>query len=118
MVHTPKDGHPNPAFAKVKFSSVFIGPEKGETGSVPLILLPHGGPHSMLPASYSREINFFNRMGFGVLYVNFRGSLGVGQDSVDSLLGLVGDTDVKDCVQALEECLKVMLMIMFIPCTR
>ena len=83
MVHTPKDGHPNPAFAKVKFSSVFIGPEQGETGSVPLILLPHGGPHSMLPASYSREINFFNRMGFGVLYVNFRGSLGVGQDSVD-----------------------------------
>lgn len=65
----------------------------------------------MLPATFSREINFFNRMGFGVLYVNFRGSLGAGQDSVDSLLGLVGDTDVKDCVQALEDCLKVTFVI-------
>lgn len=36
-------------------------------------------------------------MGYGVLFVNYRGSLGAGKRNVDSLLGNVGDTDVKDC---------------------
>ena len=33
------------------------------------------------------------------------GSLGAGNDSVLSLPGNVGDSDVKDCYQALQECL-------------
>lgn len=54
-----------------------------------------------------REVKFFQELGYAVLFVNFRGSIGAGQDSVDSLLGHVGDTDVKDCRQALDECLEV-----------
>ena len=110
FVHTPKEGHPDPSFASVKFTSVFTGPESAPNRSVPLILWPHGGPHSLTPDTFYREVDFFNRLGFGVLFVNFRGSLGAGQDSVDSLLGHVGDTDVKDCFQAMNECLQVSLV--------
>jgi acylaminoacyl-peptidase len=39
--------------------------------------------------------------------VNYRGSVGYGEDSVQSLIGGVGDHDVKDMDQAVEEALKV-----------
>ncbi len=48
---------------------------------------------------------FFNILGYAVIRVNYRGSLGAGKDSVESLPGHVGDLDVKDCNQALKEAL-------------
>ena len=33
FVHTPKEGHPDSIYEKVKFNSIYIGPESGETGS-------------------------------------------------------------------------------------
>lgn len=44
-------------------------------------------------------------MGFNVLFVNFRGSTGLGEENVRSLLGHVGDMDVKDCQHARQLCL-------------
>jgi acylaminoacyl-peptidase len=44
-------------------------------------------------------------MGFNVLFVNFRGSTGLGEQNVRSLLGHVGDMDVKDCHLARQRCL-------------
>ena len=113
LTHKPKAGHPNSAFEKVNFSSVYVGPESGEPRSVPLLIIPHGGPHAVMPASFSREVNFFNRMGYAVLGINYRGSLGLGQDTVDCLLGHIGDIDVKDCCQAMEECLQVTFILFF-----
>jgi acylaminoacyl-peptidase len=44
-------------------------------------------------------------MGFNLLFVNFRGSTGLGEENVRSLLGHVGDMDVKDCHYARQLCL-------------
>ncbi len=52
--------------------------------------------------------HFFNLLGYGVVFVNFRGSLGNGRKSVDCLPGHIGDLDVKDCRQALSETLDVL----------
>lgn len=41
-----------------------------------------------------------------MLLVNYRGSTGAGQDSVDFLLGKVGTSDVSDCMLALREALQ------------
>ena len=43
---------------------------------------------------------FFCQLGYGILFVNYRGSLGFGEDNVRSLLGRVGDQDVRDCHEA------------------
>ena len=68
--------------------------------SVPLIVWPHGGPHSVLTTDFKTIVMFFCQLGYGVLYVNYRGSLGFGEDNVRSLLGRVGDQDVRDCHEA------------------
>lgn len=41
-------------------------------------------------------------LGFAVLFVNYRGSTGLGKDYVESLLGNVGDFDVKDVFNAIK----------------
>lgn len=38
-----------------------------------------------------------------MLLVNYRGSLGAGQNSVDFLLGRIGKSDVADCIQATQQ---------------
>ena len=67
-----------------------------------VILYPHGGPHSSSFTGFSPEIAMLCHLGFAVAQVNYRGSLGFGQDSLESLPGNCGKQDVSDCMQALE----------------
>ena len=56
----------------------------------PLIVVPHGGPHSCMTTSYVASYTFLClHLGAAVLHVNYRGSTGFGQDSIDSLLGKI-----------------------------
>jgi len=72
----------------------------------PLIVWPHGGPHSVLAERFSRTAAYFNLAGFNILFVNYRGSLGFSEEFTRVLMGNVGDMDVKDCVAATEKCLE------------
>uniref|UniRef100_A0A3B3UQX4 acylaminoacyl-peptidase n=1 Tax=Poecilia latipinna TaxID=48699 RepID=A0A3B3UQX4_9TELE len=69
------------------------------------LFLSSGGPHSVIVAEWLLSTSVLCRMGFGVLLVNYRGSLGFGQDSVLSLLGNVGSQDVMDVQAAVESVL-------------
>ena len=48
---------------------------------------PHGGPHSVVTTEYKTVVRFFASLGFGVLFVNYRGSTGLGEENVRALLG-------------------------------
>ncbi|GBG58646.1 hypothetical protein CBR_g47 [Chara braunii] len=67
----------------------------------PLILVPHGGPHSVFITSYAMAHAYLCAMGYAVLAVNYRGSLGFGEEAIQSLPGNVGRQDVADMLQAL-----------------
>ncbi|KAK9512175.1 hypothetical protein O3M35_000652 [Rhynocoris fuscipes] len=83
------------------FSAIYFGPPvDSDVKDVPLIVWPHGGPHSAYSNAYSMLYNFFCQLGFAILLVNYRGSIGAGQSSVDWLPGKVGSSDVEDVHQA------------------
>jgi acylaminoacyl-peptidase len=103
LIHTPTEVHEDPEFKDVKYSSIYVGPT---TSNWPLITWPHGGPHSVVTATFSNDILFYLKMGYGVLLPNYRGSLGAGQAGVLSLTAHVGNYDVKDCQQAVQDCLE------------
>ncbi|KAG0337520.1 hypothetical protein BG000_005312 [Podila horticola] len=63
----------------------------------PLVIFPHGGPHSGFAAEFSVLNLVLVSLGFSVALVNFTGSLGFGQDSVEALVGRVGELDVNEC---------------------
>ncbi|KAH7051860.1 Alpha/Beta hydrolase protein [Linnemannia elongata] len=64
----------------------------------PLVIFPHGGPHSGFAAEFSILNLVLVGLGFAVANVNFTGSLGYGQDSVEALVGRVGELDVNECL--------------------
>ncbi|UJR14651.1 hypothetical protein I4U23_001644 [Adineta vaga] len=71
----------------------------------PLMVLVHGGPNSIVPLDYYIGVVAYVSLGYDVLIVNYRGSIGFGQKSIDKLLGNVSKTDVQDCHEAIRRCL-------------
>lgn len=69
--------------------------------SVPLVVVPHGGPHGVMPTAFVPAYAFLcATQGFAVLHVNFRGSTGFGTTALESLPGRVGAQDVGDVLAA------------------
>ncbi len=63
-----------------------------------MIVLIHGGPFS--DAQWNAHLktrNILLMQGFCLLIPNYRGSSGYGEDSMNSLLGNIGENDVEDC---------------------
>ncbi|MEQ2197490.1 hypothetical protein XENOCAPTIV_030198, partial [Xenoophorus captivus] len=104
---TPPAEQDNSQYPGLVFEAVLVKPKEVKEGvKLPLIVLPHGGPHSVIVAEWILSVSVRCRMGFAVLLVNYRGSLGYGQDSILSLLGNVGSQDVKDVQFAVESVLQ------------
>ncbi|XP_072026007.1 acylamino-acid-releasing enzyme-like isoform X2 [Amphiura filiformis] len=80
----------------LEYECILLKPSQIEDKKPPLIVFPHGGPHCVVPAKYMLSCAFFCKMGYAILIVNYRGSLGFGQAGVLSLPGKVGTQDVKD----------------------
>ncbi|XP_014809061.1 PREDICTED: acylamino-acid-releasing enzyme-like [Calidris pugnax] len=77
------------------FQALLLSPPDG-TAPHPLVVCPHGGPHAVFDARWRPSMAALCQLGFAVLLVNYRGSLGFGQASIRSLLSRVGEQDVAD----------------------
>ncbi|XP_065407533.1 acylamino-acid-releasing enzyme isoform X15 [Chrysemys picta bellii] len=103
----PPPDQENPKYEGIDFEAILLQPSKGlGLRKLPLVVMPHGGPHSVCTASWMLYPAALCRIGFAVLLVNYRGSLGFGQDSVASLPGHVGCQDVKDVQYCVEQVLQ------------
>lgn len=97
--------------AGIPFESILVLPNPNPApaaGPKPLIVVPHGGPHSCMPTAYVASYAYLSsECDAYVLHVNYRGSTGFGQTSVDSLPGNIGCNDVADVVAAVEDALRL-----------
>ncbi|XP_054752252.2 acylamino-acid-releasing enzyme-like [Lytechinus pictus] len=89
----------------IDFEAIILKPTEDLVSSEkkpPLIVMPHGGPHSLISTGYLMFPGAFCRLGFVIACVNYRGSVGFGQASIHSLPGAVGTNDVQDVQTAAE----------------
>ncbi|KAM8830734.1 acylamino-acid-releasing enzyme-like isoform 1-T1 [Synchiropus picturatus] len=106
LTFTPPADQDNTQYPGLDFEALLIKPKDPKEGEkLPLIVIPHGGPHSAFVADWSLSCAVLSMMGFASLFVNYRGSIGCGQDSILSLPGNVGTQDVKDVQFAVESVL-------------
>ena len=74
--YTARDGKKIPAFVTlpIKVNA------SGSLSNVPFIVLPHGGPFARDSKRFDYLAQYFASRGFGVLQMNFRGSIGYGKE--------------------------------------
>ncbi|XP_059446033.1 acylamino-acid-releasing enzyme isoform X2 [Corylus avellana] len=89
--------------ASKPFEAIFVSSNSKESDACnPLIVILHGGPHSVLISSFSKSLAFLSSIGYNLLIVNYRGSLGFGEEALQSLPGKVGSQDVNDVLTAID----------------
>ncbi|NXI98734.1 APEH enzyme, partial [Psophia crepitans] len=104
-VQPPCSGQSPAAHGTQAFEALLLSPPDGPALH-PLIVCPHGGPHAVFDARWRPSMAALCQLGFAVLLVNYRGSLGFGQASISSLLSRVGEQDVADTQLAVEQALR------------
>ena len=72
----------------------------------PLILSIHGGPHGMFGWSFNPSFQVYAARGYGVLYLNPRGSSGYGQKFSDGTLNEWGGGDYRDLMAGVDDALR------------
>lgn len=77
-----------------------VGFEEGK--KYPLIVEIHGGPAMMYGNSFFHEMQLLAAEGYGIVYVNPRGSHGYSQTFVDAVRGDYGGSDYKDIMAGLD----------------
>ncbi|ORZ37077.1 Alpha/Beta hydrolase protein [Catenaria anguillulae PL171] len=88
--------------------AIVVRPKRvADTDRSPLVIVPHGGPHSAYANEWSdvmspQAVGLAAGAGYTVAYVNYTGSSGYGKDSIDALIGNIGNLEVKECHQVAE----------------
>jgi dipeptidyl aminopeptidase/acylaminoacyl peptidase len=67
-----------------------------EGAKPPLILNVHGGPHAQFSPAFFHELQLFAARGYGVLFINPRGSVGYGEAFAAAVSGNWGLADQQD----------------------
>ncbi|KAF3669322.1 putative pentatricopeptide repeat-containing protein [Capsicum annuum] len=97
------DGDNIIAGAKKPYEAIFASSKsKKHDACDPLIVVLHGGPHCVSLSSFSKSLSFLCSLGFSLLIVSYRGSLGFGEEAVQSLPGRAGSQDVNDVLAAVD----------------
>ncbi len=85
--------------------AIVLLPPRATEKPCPVVLRPHGGPHSASCTAFDWGNALMLLRGMAVVLVNYRGSVGFGMNFLRALPGRCGEADVADCLQALREAL-------------
>ncbi|PSN32214.1 hypothetical protein C0J52_17006 [Blattella germanica] len=93
MTLTQEDEVDVPVSCKT-YSAIYFGPESAPDREVPLIVWPHGGPHSAFANSFHMYHAFFGLLGFGMLLNLFKAV--VARNPVIDIAAMASLTDIPD----------------------
>nr|CAG8616904.1 9481_t:CDS:10 [Entrophospora candida] len=68
---------------------IYLKPKNVTNDKIPLIVVPHGGPHSVSVLGVDLYNTILVSLGYAVIK-------GFGQDSIDALIGKIGDVEVEE----------------------
>lgn len=85
----------------VNLEGWFMKPPEGQA-PYPTVLYIHGGPHSGFGNIFSFDFHLLAGAGFGVLFLNQRGSTGYGDDFANQILGDWGNLDYRDLMAGVD----------------
>ncbi|XP_073266827.1 acylamino-acid-releasing enzyme-like isoform X2 [Populus alba] len=89
--------------ASKPFEAIFVSNQSKKNDVCdPLIVVLHGGPHSVSLSGFAKSYAFLSSLGYSLLIVNYRGSLGFGEEALQSIPGKVGSQDVNDVITAID----------------
>ena len=91
----------------IEISGYLTLPNSKQKTDLPLVVLPHGGPHFVRDTwEYNSEVQALANEGFAVLQVNFRGSEGYGTKFHESGFMQWGNLIQKDIIQGVKWSIK------------
>ncbi|XP_021753083.1 acylamino-acid-releasing enzyme-like [Chenopodium quinoa] len=97
--------------ASKPIEAIFVSAKREKSDSCnPLIVVLHGGPHSVATTGFSKSLAFLSSIGYNLLIVNYRGSLGFGEEALQSLPGKIGCQDVGDVLTAIDYAIDLKLV--------
>ncbi len=79
-----------------------LPPESAGKAPYPLVVHPHGGPHSRSARGFDFTVQVFAAHGYAVLQPNFRGSSGYGQAFIDADRFDFGGGDMRDILAGVD----------------
>jgi dipeptidyl aminopeptidase/acylaminoacyl peptidase len=86
-----------------QLEAILTVPNGASMNDLPMVLLPHGGPHEISDDwFYDRDAQFLASRGYLVLQVNYRGSGGRGTAFVDAGYGLWGTRIQQDLIDGVK----------------
>ncbi|XP_028784170.1 acylamino-acid-releasing enzyme isoform X2 [Neltuma alba] len=89
--------------ARKPIEAIFVSSKtKKNDACDPLIAILHGGPHAVSVSSFSKSLAFLSSLAYSLLIVNYRGSIGFGEEALQSLPGKAGSQDVEDVITAVD----------------
>ena len=68
----------------------------------PVIVYPHGGPHSASKPGFNFNVHLFAAHGYAVFQPNFRGSYGYGRKFLDAARFDMGGSDMQDILTGVD----------------
>lgn len=77
-------------------------PAQTSAGKTPVLLYVHGGPHANYGETFFYEFQAHANLGYGVVFLNPRGSTSYGQDFANLVNGHYGEGDYTDVMRGLD----------------
>lgn len=88
----------------LQIEGVFTPPSKPDAKKpYPMVLYPHGGPHSRSTVGFDFTVQVLAAHGYAVFQPNFRGTAGYGQKFIDADRFDLGGGDMRDILSGIDQ---------------